>query len=239
MATEEKTKQKQPTKFTRVTLKRNFYGDSSGKYTMMLIFSGVIIFALLVIASYVIVTEPKSKYFLSNEKGQIFLSTPLHKPLNSIAQIKDWTAQAVVRSINFNFINYEHQISLSKNFYTDKGYNLLLQQIKTLFLKELVTSRFSVKLSLCDVAEISRSKHGIDNSTGTPRYTWYVVLPAYMHFQNNRESTAIVTKIIVKVQRMSDLEYYGGLAIDDIRITEPVALHNRKSNSELPVCKNG
>lgn len=224
--------------YKEVILKETFYSDKAGFYLLLLVFSITIIVALLFILSYIFVTKPQPKYFLTNQNGQIFLSQPIDKPIYSNAQINDWTAQAVIRAFDFNFINYNHQLINTKGFFTDNGYQIFMDQIQKLFIPKVTTGKFSAKLSLCDIVTIDKSVSRVVNVNGVNRYVWLLTLPVYIKLQNSNETFTIVTKILAKIQRMSDLEYLGGLAIDDIRIIQPVVLE-RGTYASLPVCSNG
>jgi hypothetical protein len=223
---------------TEVVLKETFYGDKALPYVLLLAFSVLIIAVLFFILSYIFITTPQSKYFLTNTNGQIFLSQPIDKPIYTNAQISDWTAQAVIRAFDFNFINYRHQLYSSRGFFTQNGYQIFIDQMQRLFISNVTLKKFSTKLSLCDIATIDKSVSRAVNIDGITRYVWLITLPVYLQLQNSGESIAIAAKILVKVQRMSDLEYLGGLAIDDIRIIEPMVIQ-RGNYKNLPVCSNG
>lgn len=223
---------------TEVTLKETFYGDKAGLYLLLLIFSVVIIAVLLFTLSYIFITKPESKYFLTNTNGQIFLSQPINKPLYSNAQINDWTAQAVIRAFDFNFVNYRYQLFNSRGFFTPEGYNIFSEQVQNLFIPKIISGKFSAKLSLCDIATIDKSVSRVVNINGVDRYIWLITLPVYIQLKNSEQSFLIVAKIMAKVQRMSDLEYLGGLAIDDLRIIQP-SIVDRGNYAKLPFCSNG
>lgn len=225
-------------KYQEIILKERFYSDKAGYFVLLVAFSVITIVFLIFILSYIIITEPQSKYFRSSANGQIFYSQPLEKPIYSNAQIADWTAQAVIRAFDFNFINYRHQIFSSKVFFTNSGHNIFIKQVQNLFLKDLASGKYSAKLSLCDIATIDKDNSKVITVDGTKRYAWLVFLPVYLQLQNSKDSNAVVAQILVKVQRMSDLDYLGGLAIDDIRIIRPTPL-DYTGRTVLPACSNG
>ena len=221
-----------------VTLLQQFYGDKMSSFVMLLVFSAMVIVFLFFMITYIYTKEPEAKYFMSKADGQIFMTQPLTDRLYTDAQIKDWAAQAVIRAFDFNFVNYRYQIANSRSFFTETGYNIFIEQLKEMFIRNLTEGKFSAKLSLCDVASIDKSVNNVFKVDGVDRFLWLVTLPVYVEFKNKAQSYTIVAKVITKIQRMSDLDYLGGLAISDIRVVDAVTTSYAKY-SELPVCLNG
>lgn len=220
-----------------VKYKEKFYSDKLVNYLWLLISGGLIILFLLFIITYLFATEPRNKYFLSSSEGQIFKSENLDQPIFTEAEVRDWAAQAMINTLDFNFLNYEVKLHASKDFFTPDGYNMLYREVMSKDVPTIVYNRLSAKLSLCDVAVVNKSISKVYAIDGANRYVWYVTLPAYIHYEDNLNRYITVANVELQVQRVSDLNYLSGLAIRAIRIPTRTTVSTDTSN--LPICTNG
>lgn len=228
-------KDSENTESCSVIIQESFYSDKLQSYVLLLAIGIAIIAALFFVVSYIFATNPKPHYFRTDDSGQVFKHEPLDNPEYNPAQIKDWASQAVIKIFNFNFLNYNSEVNINKNLFTEQAFNKYLNQLKTVELPTIAQGKFVEKLSLCDVAKIDQNTSGVFLVDNQNRYVWTIFLPVYIQYQNKNNKYTVVTNILVRIQRDSSLIYPDGLVISDISFNERVNVANNSSDN-LPVC---
>lgn len=197
----------------------------------------VVIF--LYVNLYIIKIQPTEKYFFADNEDRIISSYPLSERVYSDAEIMDWTAQAIIKLFDFNFLNLSNQIKKTQDLFIGDGFNISVDVLKTKFIPKIFSKRYIVKASLCDVAEILSSEL-VETEEGK-RHVWKVLLPTHFMFarDSNQGQENQVAKLIVTVERVSDLTYLEGLAIRTLEIEQVTPIERLRNYSVLPVCQDG
>lgn len=223
----------------RVEIKEKYHSDSLFNYYFLVIVLAVLSAAFAMFIAYIFMTNPTSKYFLSDKNDRLFQQYPLNQKLYTDVQVMDWASQALIATFDFNFLNYKYHLKYRKSLFTDEGHNKAIQMIERVIVAPIVAkNNYVAMLNLCDIPSLDRSKSGIFMKNGVQTYIWTIALPVFIDFRRKDERLTVVTKAIVQVERVSDLEYLGGLAISDMTIIKPTIL-TYNNRSKLPVCIYG
>ncbi len=222
-----------------IECKEAFYGDSFNGYIKLVLLFSFVVVIFLYLNFYIIKIQPTEKYFFVDNEDRIISAYPLQERVYSDAEIMDWTAQAVIKLFDFNFLNLSNQIRSTQNLFIGGGFDIAVEVLKTRFIPKIFSKRYIVKASLCDVAEIISSEL-VEDQNGK-RYVWKVLLPTYFMFarDSNQGLENQVARLIVTVERVSDLNYLDGVAIRTLEIEELTLIERQKNYSALPVCQDG
>ncbi|MBP9721560.1 MAG: DotI/IcmL/TraM family protein [Gammaproteobacteria bacterium] len=219
-----------------VCLKEAYRKDKAVRYMGTLIFGGIIIILLLLLSGYIIASKPKPQFFVTDEREEIFASRSLTDPIYNEAQIRDWTAQRMFRLFSMNFINYQTRVKQNASLFTPSGYQAYVSVLRTTDLPTIVNGSFVAKASLCDIITIDQKATGVFNIDHVDTYVWTLTVPLYLQYQN-QDKYNVVARAVVRVQRVSELDYLGGLAINDLQIYDRTNTES-KAASNLPVCNS-
>jgi len=217
-----------------VVIKENYHTDGAAGYVYVLFFGGILTLALFIIVSYIIATKPQPKYFVTDEQFKIFAGVPVNVPIYNEAQVRDWAAQMVIQLFDMNFINYQARIEQNSKIFTTDGYNKYLSVVSTKDLPTIVNGKFVVKASVCDVVTLDKTR-GVFSINNQDTYIWTMNVPLYMQYQSGDKNYNVVARVVVRIQRVSELEYLGGLAINDIEVFDRTTV-NINAGKLLPVC---
>lgn len=221
--------------YTSVLFQEKYYMDRISSYLILFVASVIVIIFLIFNVGYIYLTKPKSQYFVTSTSGQIFASATLDKKIYSEPQVIDWAAQAAIQLYNFNFLNYKSEILSMSNYFTDAGFEAFKKDLASAELPTILDGKFSIKLSLCDIGSVNKNKSASYNVDGIDKYVWYISLPVYFEYQNNKNKYTVVANMDMQIMRMSELNYLSGLAINAISISNRTNLAQANISS-LPVC---
>ncbi len=219
-----------------VRLTAEYSKDKIMNYIYLLVFGAIVIVLILLLGVYMIASKPKPKYFVTDEREQIFESQTLTTPIYNNAQIKDWTAQNLIRLFNINFINYKARIERNAILFTPSGYSSYVTLLNQTDLPTIVNGEFVAKASLCDVVALDKKATGIYNVEGKDTYVWTLIVPLYLEYRN-KSTYNVIARALVQIQRVSEFDYLGGLAISDIQILDRVKAGDFSAGN-LPVCNS-
>lgn len=217
-----------------VILKEDYYKDKFGGYLYIMLAGASVIFMLILLTGYIIASKPQPQYFVTDERNQIFEAAALSDPVYNQAQVRDWAAQIILRLYDLNFVNYSSRIAKSVNLFTPNGYQKYLDSVRNTDLPAIVNGKFVSKVNLCDVVTVDDKSTGVFNIDGQDTYVWTLTLPMHLMYQN-KDKHSVVARIILRIQRVSELDYLGGLAISDISVVDRTNI-NRFSSSDIPIC---
>jgi intracellular multiplication protein IcmL len=199
-----------------VRLKNDFYRDGFNKIFLALILIGVAIGLLLLTSFYLHTRKPSPVVFVTDDDGRVFGPAPLDKAFLKDADLIQWVNDAIVRSFNFDFINYKDQLANIKSYYTDNGYSKLLALLG----------------SYASESQVENGKLFVSaGASGTPvmynegiidgRYAWILHFPIGLHYSSgNKNSSATINLEITVIRTQVDNEI-AGIAIENIGTYTP------------------
>lgn len=201
-----------------VIIQENYHKDSMSKYFFVLVFGAALVFGLLSLSAYIIAEKPRPKYFVTDQQNKIFASLPLNMAIYNDPQLRDWVSQMVIQLFDMNYLNYQSRAQRASSIFIGDGYKKYLSIISASDLPTIVNGKFVSKASLCNIAKIDPKTTGVFNINNVDNYIWTVTVPIYIQYQSE-QSYAVVAKVVARVQRVSELDYLGGLAISDIDVS--------------------
>lgn len=219
----------------KVTLKEEYYSDKISNYFILLILGVVLIFSLLIVKIYIDIVTPKPQFFEVNSNNQIFTGEPLDEPLFNEPQIKDRAAQLVIRLLDFNFLNYETIAQHNKKLFTNDGFNKYIDFLKKIGIGDIVKNKYIINANLCDVVNLNKEKSGLLDINNQKTYTWTFNLPIVARYINKDKQIKMLYEVGLVINRMSELEYLDGLAINDLKVINSTNITSGSSGS-LNVC---
>jgi intracellular multiplication protein IcmL len=136
--------------------------------------------------------------FPTTADGKLTYPVPLSEPGISTPGILEWAVEAIEKSYNFNFTNYEDVISNASSFYTKLGYQNYRRNLIETALVNTVERRKSV------LTVVPTSAPTILKEKPTPDgvYAWQIQFPMTMSIQNAKEvlkTDWVVTMLILRV----------------------------------------
>lgn len=217
-----------------VILKEHYYKDHAADFLYITILGAGLIIILIFLIGYIISSKPKPQYFVVDEKKQIFASVPLNEPIYNNAQIRDWAAQIMLRLYDLNYINYPTRVEQNASLFTPDGYKKYIAQLSSIDLPTLVNGKFVSKAVLCNIVKIDFNTTGVYNIDTKDTYVWTLTLPMNIQYQS-KDTYNVAARVVMRVQRVSELDYLGGLVISDIAVYDRINV-NGYSDSKTSAC---
>lgn len=198
-----------------VRLKREFYRDG---FTKILLAIALVLLTMGVLASlsvYLFVTKPDPVYFATDNEWRILPPVPVDRAYLSNPELLQWVGKALPASFTYDFLNYKSQQQEVTEFFTSKGWQNLLGQLKNYHVDEdtLQKSKMFVNAQLTGAPFILNQGVLPDG-----RYAWRVQIPMNVSYSNNLADRDLV--IIALVVRVPTLDYLSGVGIEDLNISE-------------------
>ena len=152
---------------------------------------------------------PESSYFTTSVNGQASPLIPLLEPNTSDSVVTQWADLACIGAFTYNFVNYESQLELASEYFTQNGWNSFMNSLKesnnlnTMISKKLVVSAVALSTPLI-------LKKGIVNGV----YSWRIQLPILVTYQSASEVTQMKMIINLLMTRISTRDNYKGVGIE-------------------------
>lgn len=183
--------------------------------TIALIMSVIaLLLCLLLTAYYFSHTKAQYKYFATTEDGKIFNLTPMNQPLLSDTSVKAIANNAVQDVFAFNYLNYNHILSVSQKYFAPgamKGFSEQMNQ-KGGIIDNVTQNKFIVTPIVSGA--ITLLKKGIIPGTG--KYGWRLVVPLTLDFQSETEAYKSNYDCYINMIRVSQDNTPRGVAIQSI-----------------------
>ncbi len=191
-----------------IQLRNNFYRDSYRKVAIALVLSLILNIIAISIVGYFITHPPKSKYFATTDSGKVIRMIPLNEPNMSPNAIRSWTVTAVMSIYDFNFANYRKAFSDNQKYFTNKGWNGFLKQLKLSGTIKAVKDQKLIISSVPNGTAVITSQRSING-----RYYWRVQVPMLIQYQSQSTNFNNNVMITLTIGRISTLKNNFGIGI--------------------------
>lgn len=194
-----------------VVLRNQFYRDNYHK--MMIVAWGLFVI-IVALVGYIFVqkeAQPKPTFFATENTGRLVEITPLNQTnFLSDNAVVAWGVEAATASYTFNFANYREALQNLREYYTQKGFNDMLNALKNSTNLAAVKKKKFVVSAILD-GEPKVLKKGV-SSKGI--YIWQVQVPIRITFQNNKQVIDQKSLITMLITRISTLETPKGIGVN-------------------------
>ena len=152
---------------------------------------------------------PEPLYFTTSVNGKSSPLIPLFEPNTSDSVVTQWANLACIGAFTYDFVNYESQLELISDYFTENGWNGFMNSLKesnnlnTMISKKLVVTAVALSTPLI-------LKKGIVNGV----YAWRIQIPILVTYQSASEVTQMKMIINVLMTRISTRDNYKGVSIE-------------------------
>lgn len=192
-------------------LRDDFYRDSFMRVVMVILGLLVSMSGLLAVSLYIHLNKPKPVLFGVDSEWRIQPSVALDQPYISLADLNQWVVNALSRSFTLDFLNYNDQLENAKQFFTDEGWKVFLNQLN------IYANYNNVQANKVFVSGTPAGAPSLINQGLTGgRFGWIVEIPytlSYAGFNPPPSRTITLSLLIVRVSTLNNL---SGVAIDNI-----------------------
>ncbi len=191
-----------------VHLRNEFYRDNYRRVLLILLLSIVINLGLGGMLYYIVSHPPKPQYFATSVNGRITKLTPLNKPNQSDASVKQWANQAAIAAYSFDWVNYKSQLEAGSQFFTASGWRKFVRALANSNTIDLVKAKHLIASAVAVRTPIILEK-GVLNG----RYAWRVQMTVLVTFESASVFSQFRNVITLLVSRVSTLNSPRGIGI--------------------------
>lgn len=158
--------------------------------------------------------HPVREYFAA-DNGRIIKMIPLSEPHQKNQAVIQFVNDSLRESFSLDFVNYQKQLEDAREFYTDKGFSIFLEQLKKSGILNTVTEK-RMNMYISTSTGVLKQK-GINNG----RYFWIVQIPVEIKLTGQTTELPPQRLIAtVRVERVDVLDSVTGIAISQL-VTKP------------------
>ena len=201
-----------------VSLRNNFYKDSSGVVMKVLLISILLNCLLGFMLFYLVTNPPPPKFFATTINGRITPLFPLNDPNQSDAAVLQWSAQAATAAFSYNFVNFRDALQSSSEYFTADGWTQFVKALKDSNNLDAVKAKKLIVSSVPERSPVILKKGLLDG-----RYTWRVQVPLLVSYQSASEFIKNSVVIRLTIQRVSTLNSPRGIGISQFVVETKVA----------------
>lgn len=102
---------------------RNTFYKQKFYFVLGVYFLSLIVIAFLVsVLVYLIKNPTQPLYFVTDDVSRLIYDVPKNLPNMPLAQVENWTIEAVENAYSYDFINYRAQLQNAQKYFTDYGW---------------------------------------------------------------------------------------------------------------------
>lgn len=194
-----------------VRLEDNFYRDSFGKVIFVIFCICLSILFLAAISLYIFMNRPPPTTFRVAEGWRVLAPIPVQQPYLSEPDLLQWVSDVVPSVFNLDFLNMDEQLEASRKYFTDNGYQVLLNQLKNYADENMVqSSKVFVQ------AKPTRAPITLNQGILSGRYAWWVQIPVNISYAGSRDIADVNLMLQVLVVRTDTTNNLTGILIDNV-----------------------
>ena len=187
-----------------------FYKEGQGIVGFIRVLLLVLCAMLLLVVGYKVKNPPQPVYFAITPAGAMVKVSPLSDPILSDAAVTQWAATAVQRAFSFDYVHWRDRLSDISGSFTPEGYLFFLAALRDSNALETVK-----QLKMVVSADITGVPSVIDRAVMSGRYTWKIMMPMLIKYQNINQTIPQPLSVIVIVQRVSAADFPDRIAINN------------------------
>lgn len=189
-------------------------------YRKNLLYFFVLIFIVILLIFFNVISyqaKPRPIYFATTSSEEILQLTPVTEKNISDAELIPWVTAALETCYNYNFVNYRQAFQNARPYFTVKGYENFLNDVKqSLNLNRIKKEKLLFSATISDVV-IQDQGH-----LGSGTYYWDVSIPMKVALlggvQTKYEGYNWV--VFIKIIRVNPLQNPSGLGIAQMIVRE-------------------
>jgi intracellular multiplication protein IcmL len=211
-------------------LKDNFYRDSFGKVTLIIVSICMAIVLLVAMSFFLYLDKPAPVAFQADNDWRVQSPVPLDQPYLTIPEVLQWVADVMPKVFVYDFVNYDNQLKAASQYFTDDGWKAFLNHLN------IYANYNNVQSNKLFITSTPAGAPYIQNQgilSGTTRYGWWVKMPMTLSYTTGLTKVRATNKVLalnILVVRVPTLDSLIGVAIDNV-IVENSALDQPKGNN--------
>ena len=156
--------------------------------------------------------EQRMEFFAVSPEGRVTPIQALDRPVQSIAQVRNWATEALLSSLTLSFANYKSQMNEYQLNFTDQGWRSYQEAMRnskvidTIIAQQLVTSAVATGAPVVKARGMSEGG----------RYGWQMEIPIVVTYESTSQKQQANYLIELTVVRRPESENPSGLGIAQI-----------------------
>lgn len=196
---------------TVVRIHEDFYRDNFRKVILVIVLAVISILLVAAASLYLFLSKPPPVTFMVAKEWRVQAPVPLDQPYLADADVLQWVSNIIPRSFELDFLHYNQQLEGIKQYFTESGYEVFLNQLKNRFDKnELVKNKMFVN------SEPTAAPFFINQGILTGRYAWWVQIPIKISYAGMKIFPEAMLTLQVLVVRTDTSDNLTGILIDNV-----------------------
>ena len=189
----------------------NFYRDQFIKVILIIVSIFMIIIFLGFLSFYLYWNKPEPILFPVGQDFRVEPLVSLEDPNLSLPEVFQWVSDVIRKSFIYDFKNYQNQVKLNEQYFTDNGWKTFLNQLN------LYVNYTNVQTNKLFVyGELSAAPTLINQGVVNGRFIWIIQMPVTIVFAGYRPLPRKTLNFEIRVVRVTTEDNLAGVAIDNI-----------------------
>jgi len=168
--------------------------------------------ASLVVNVFYGMRETRMEFFAVSPDGRVTPIQALDRPVQSIAQVRNWATDALLSSLTLAFANYKAQMNEYQLNFTDQGWRSYQDALKGSNIIDTIIAQQLVTSAVASGAPVVKGR-GISEDG---RYGWQMEIPVVVTYESTSQKQQANYLIQMTVVRRPESENPSGLGIAQI-----------------------
>lgn len=194
-----------------VRLEDNYYRDSFGKVIFVIFALSVSVVFLAGISVYTYMNQPPPITFRVAGEWRVMASVPVQQPYLSEPDLLQWVSEVIPNAFNLDFLNMDSQLEDLRQYFTDNGYQVFLNQLKNYADKSMVQP-----YKMFVHGKPTRAPVILNQGVLSGRYAWWVQIPVNISYAGARDMPDVNLTLQVLVVRTETTNNLTGILIDNV-----------------------
>jgi intracellular multiplication protein IcmL len=206
-----------------VVLENNYYRDRFGKVIFVICLILVAILFLVAIAIYNYINKPPPVTFHVAEEWRVMAPVPKDQPYLTNPEVLQWVSIVIPAAFNVDFLQLDAQVAKNKQYFTDNGYQVYLNQLNNYVDRTMLQSDKMFVHSKPTSAPLI-----VDKGVLIDRYAWKVQMPINISYAGTKKIPEVNLMLQVLVVRTDTSNNLTGILIDNIIVNPDKIVGSRQ-----------
>lgn len=153
----------------------------------------------------------RHRYFLTDQEGRIIEIVALDRPVDSLAVVSGWAAQAVAEALTFSFANYRQEFARVRGNFTAQGWEAFERALLDSGVLRTVRENQYVVTAVPTAAPVL-----VQQGVLAGRYGWRFQVPLLLSYESASARISQNVLVTVTIVRVPQTEHPRGLGIVQI-----------------------
>jgi len=156
------------------------YGFSGLRKTLFIVLISSLI--LIILASYFLYKENQPVNYFMNLNNQNYKIFPINSPILQVDRAKQWATAALAIIFSFDFVSFEGDLEISKEYFTDAGWASFQTALQNNgLMDEVVTKNLVFKTNVCSLPVLANREQ--DPKAFYLASKWKFLIPIIINIQ--------------------------------------------------------